>query len=335
MNKISVIIPCYNVAPYLSRCVDSILNQTYHNLEVILVDDGSTDETGILCDKLLLIDERIKVVHKLNGGLSDARNAGIDVATGDFLAFVDGDDYLELNAYELMVAEMQNPDVSLVSAGILGEDVNGNKSALISEQYQCLTKEEALINLLGSKRTIGQSSCNKLFRRELFENLRYKKGIINEDMEILPKILDVCQKVVLLNVPVYHYIKRRGSITELQFSLWKYQSVQIADDTLLFCKEKYPSLVPYAYYYRIDSLNKMYEEIVNSVNRKDFLWQEIVLRIKICGGYCRYITNKVVRKLYGQNLKNIMIRAFWGIEFTDKLVKFKSIVMREKKSDDR
>lgn len=335
MNKISVIVPCYNVAPYLQRCVDSILNQTYSNFELILVDDGSTDETGTLCDKLLQADERIKVVHKHNGGLSDARNAGIDVAAGDFLSFVDGDDYLELNAYELMVTEMQNPDISLVSAGIMGEDVNGNKSALISEQYQCLTKEEALTNLLGSKRTIGQSSCNKLFRRELFENLRYKKGIINEDMEILPKILDVCQKVVLLNVPVYHYIKRRGSITELQFSLWKYQSVQIVDDTLSFCKAKYPSLVPYAYYYRIDSLNKMYEEIVNSVNRKDFLWQELVLRIKICGGYCRYITNKVVRKLYGQDLKNIMIRAFWGIEFTDKLVKFKSFFMREKKLDDR
>ena len=335
MNTISVIIPCYNVAPYLQCCVNSILNQTYVNLEVILVDDGSTDETGTLCDELLQLDKRIKVVHKNNGGLSDARNAGIDVATGDFLSFVDGADYLELNAYELMVAEMQNAEVSLVSAGILGEDVNGNKSALISGQYLCLTKEEAFINLLGSKRTIGQSSCNKLFRKELFATLRYKKGIINEDMEILPKILDLCNKIVLLNIPIYHYIKRSGSITELEFSLWKYQSIHIADDTLAFCKQKYPDLVPYAYYYRLDSLNKMYEEIVNSINRKSFWWKEFVIRVKICYGYCLYIRNKTVRNMYGKDLKNLTIRAFLGIGLTDKLVRFKENIMGVGDTNDR
>ena len=119
MKKISIIVPCYNVAPYLRRCVDSILNQTYSNFELILVDDGSTDKTGVLCDELEQLDGRIKVVHKQNGGLSDARNAGIDIADGDFLAFVDGDDYLEINAYELMIAEMQDAEVTLVSAGMI------------------------------------------------------------------------------------------------------------------------------------------------------------------------------------------------------------------------
>ena len=179
MGKISVIVPCYNVSSYLQRCVDSIINQTYSNLEIILVDDGSTDETGELCERLADVDCRIRVLHKDNGGLSDARNAGIDVSTGDYLAFVDGDDYLELDAYETMVAEMQNSEVSLVSAGILGEDIDGNKSSLISETYQYLTREEAYIKLLGNKRTIGQSSCNKLFRSGLFSKLRYKKGIVN------------------------------------------------------------------------------------------------------------------------------------------------------------
>ena len=221
MKKISIIVPCYNVAPYLRRCVDSILNQTYSNFELILVDDGSTDKTGILCDELCQLDARIKVIHKKNGGLSDARNAGIDIATGDFLAFVDGDDYLEINAYELMVTEMQDADVSLVSAGMITEDINGNINKLMNETKVKLSREEALANLLGNNRTIGQSSCNKLFRKQLFEQLRYKKGIIYEDMQLLPQILDICEKVVLLNVPVYHYVKRSGSITENKFSRWK------------------------------------------------------------------------------------------------------------------
>lgn len=132
-------------------------------------------------------------------------------------------------------------------------------------------------------------------------------------MEILPKILDLCNKIVLLNIPIYHYIKRSGSITELEFSLWKYQSIHIADDTLAFCKQKYPDLVPYAYYYRLDSLNKMYEEIVNSINRKSFWWKEFVIRVKICYGYCLYIRNKTVRNMYGKDLKNLTIRAFWEL----------------------
>ena len=116
MNKISVIVPCYNVTDYLGRCVDSIVNQTYRELEIILVDDGSSDTTGELCDRLAMADSRIKVVHKENGGLSDARNAGIDVAQGDFYAFVDGDDYLEADTYEAMILEMKDSNVSLLSA---------------------------------------------------------------------------------------------------------------------------------------------------------------------------------------------------------------------------
>lgn len=328
MGKISVIVPCYNVSSYLQRCVDSIINQTYSNLEIILVDDGSTDETGELCERLADVDCRIRVLHKDNGGLSDARNAGIDVSTGDYLAFVDGDDYLELDAYEAMVAEMQNSEVSLVSAGILGEDIDGNKSSLISETYQYLTREEAYINLLGNKRTIGQSSCNKLFRSGLFSKLRYKKGIINEDMEILPKILDQCNIVVLLNRPVYHYIKRKGSITELEFSLWKYEAIQIADETVTFCRNRYPALVPHANYYRIDSLFKIYGEITRSTNRKKFFRQELILRFRICMGYLKCMNNKVIKSQYKERLKNIMIEAFFGIDFASKLVRIKQQIMR-------
>lgn len=324
MNKISIIVPCYNIAPYLQRCVDSILNQTYSNFELILVDDGSTDKTGELCDELEQLDERIKVVHKQNGGLSDARNAGIDIADGDFLAFVDGDDYLEINAYELMIAEMQDAEVSLVSAGMITEDINGNINKLMNETKAKLSREEAFANLLGNNRTIGQSSCNKLFRKQLFEQLRYKKGIIYEDMQLLPQILDICEKVVLLNVPVYHYVKRSGSITENKFSRWKYEGRKIADEAIDICKQKYPSLVSYAYYYKLDSVNKMYEELILSVNRKEYKKEELILRVKICLCYLKCMRYTIIRKQFGQRMKNVTITAFLGAELTHKLIDWKA-----------
>lgn len=323
MNTISVIVPCYNVAPYLERCINSIVNQTYHNLDIVLVDDGSTDDTGNVCDRLAQADNRIRVVHKENGGLSDARNVGIDVALGNFLSFVDGDDYLELDAYEAMILEMQNPDVSLVSAGIIAEDIDGKINAIMSKEKMVLSREEAYINLLGAVRTIGQSSCNKLFRKSLFENLRYKNGIINEDMEILPKIIDRCQQVVLLNKPIYHYIKRAGSITVSEFSNWKYEGVRIATDTRIFCQKKHPQLVPYAYYYEMDSFFKMFMEVVNSSNRREFCKQELALRAKVVKSYFKCIQWKFIREMYGSKIKNMAIMAFWGIEWTEKLVKFK------------
>ena len=169
MHKISTIIPCYNVECYLERCVASVVSQTYHELEIILVDDGSTDATGELCDRLSKNDARIKVIHKENGGLSDARNAGIDVAEGEFYSFVDGDDYLELDAYEMMVNEMKRRDISLVSAGMVVESINGHRHVNMSKECLTLSKEEAFLNLLGPVRTIGQSSCNKLFRKQLFQ----------------------------------------------------------------------------------------------------------------------------------------------------------------------
>lgn len=330
MDTISVIVPCYNVEAYLKRCVDSIIDQTYQNLDVILVDDGSTDGTGKLCDDIAQTDPRIRVVHKENGGLSDARNAGIEAAKGEFYSFVDGDDHLEENAYEVMLHEMDDPDVSLVSAGIVVEDIAGNVSLNMSQKRLILDREEALRNLLGPARTIAQSSCNKLFRRQLFHELRYKKGIINEDAELLPKLLDICNLVVLLDKPVYHYVRRRGSITESEFSLWKYQGIDIAYDTLAFCKKKYPQLVPYAHYYVMDALFKTYGELLSSNNRSVFRKQEGLLRVRMVREYFKCVLQKDIMEECGDRVKSIAITAFFGDELTKKLVHMKQRLMKEK-----
>lgn len=320
---ISVIVPSYNVAPYLQRCVDSLIGQTYSNLEIILVDDGSTDDTGKLCDKIAESDSRIKVIHKENGGLSDARNAGIDIATGEFYSFIDGDDFIEPDTYEVMMKEMENPRVSIVAGGFIVTDVQGNNRISMSPERQYLTKEEAFMDLLGGKNYITQSSCNKLFRSSLFEKIRYKKGILNEDMEILPRLLDVSNDVVLLNKAVYHYIKKPGSITTADYSMERYRAIEVERDIYLLCKNKYPKLQPYASFYELKSLYEMLCNLVGCANHKDFKLQELIIRFKIVSVVIRCKRWREISNIHKEEMKTYFLNALIGINNIDKLVKLK------------
>ena len=320
---ISVIVPSYNVAPYLERCVNSLAGQTYSDLEIILVDDGSADDTGKLCDKIADSDSRIKVIHKENGGLSDARNAGIDVATGEFYSFIDGDDFIEPNTYEVMMKEMNDPQVSIVAGGFIVTDVQGNTRISMSPERQYLTKEEAFMDLLGGENYITQSSCNKLFRSSLFENIRYKKGILNEDMEILPRLLDVSNDVVLLNKAVYHYIKKPGSITTADYSMERYRAIEVERDIYLLCKNKYPKLQPYASFYELKSLYEMLCNLVGCANHKDFKLQELIIRFKIVSVVIRCKRWREISNIHKEEMKTYFLNALIGISNIDKLVKLK------------
>lgn len=320
---ISVIVPSYNVAPYLQRCVDSLISQTYSNLEIILVDDGSTDDTGELCDKIAESDSRIKVIHKKNGGLSDARNAGIDIATGEFYSFIDGDDFIEPDTYEVMMKEMENPRVSIAAGGFIVTDVQGNNRISMSPERQYLTKEEAFMDLLGGKNYITQSSCNKLFRSSLFEKIRYKKGILNEDMEILPRLLDVSDDVVLLNKAVYHYIKKPGSITTADYSMERYRAIEVERDIYLLCKNKYPQLQPYASFYELKSMYEMLCNLVGCANHKDFKLQELIIRFKIVSVVIRCKRWREISNIHKEEMKTYFLNALIGINNIDKLVKLK------------
>lgn len=325
---ISVIVPAYNVKPYIERCVNSLVNQSYSNLEIILVDDGSTDGTGDMCDAIAKSDSRIKVIHKKNGGLSDARNAGIECATGEFYSFIDGDDFIELDTYERMLAEMEDENVSIVAGGFIVTDMQGNEYISVSPKRQYLTKEEAFMDLFAGENYIKQSSCNKLFRSELFRNIRYRKGILNEDMEILPKLLDACNHVVLIDKAIYHYIKKAESITTAKYSLERYKAIEIERDIYLMCKDKYPDLEPYASYYELKALHGMLCNLHNCSNRKDFKLQEWnIRRLMICV-YARCNKWKTIRELYGREMKIFLINAMIGIPNVERLVRIKQKLMR-------
>lgn len=210
---ISIIIPVYNVEGYLKKCLDSVLAQTYRNIEVILIEDGSPDNCGMLCDEYANMDNRVKVIHKKNGGLSSARNSGLDICTGDYIGFVDSDDYINSNMYEELVAAIEMQSVDIACAGIIRESDNNTVSYVTrcpknKKQYN---DKDALREIL-LEREIDISVWSKLYKKEVFANVRFPEGETNEDAAIL---LDIIPNKKLFHIakPMYHYIDRAGSIT--------------------------------------------------------------------------------------------------------------------------
>ena len=213
---ISIIIPIYNVEPYLRQCLDCIINQTYTNLEIILVDDGSPDNCPQICDEYAAKDNRIKVIHKKNGGLSDARNAGLDICKGDYITFVDSDDLLDINAIKSMLDA--NNDSSIILANInvfIGDDKSYKKKFTVCNNinYTEQSSDELLLNLCKEGPVYLRSVCGKLIRKVLFHNIRFPKGKLYEDMFINYQLYyNSCKNTFIPNALYYYRGKRPGSI---------------------------------------------------------------------------------------------------------------------------
>ncbi len=207
---ISVIVPIYNVEQYVEKCVESIMNQTYKDLEIILIDDGSTDGSGNICDEYAIKDSRIRVVHKENGGLSDARNAGIELAKGEFLSFVDGDDYIHPQMLEILYRNLmeQGCDISMCKFCHITEDEIID-TVLISDLVR---KEECSLKALVTNSSEIASACNKLYKRTLFDDIRYPKGKLHEDEYVIHELLGKSEGIVISDAQLYFYVKREGSI---------------------------------------------------------------------------------------------------------------------------
>lgn len=209
--KFSIIVPVYKVEQYLERCVQSLLHQTYHDIEIILVDDGSPDRCPQMCDDYARIDARVKVVHKVNRGLSDARNVGIRVASGDYLIFVDSDDYIELNACEQLALFTDTEyDVIIADAFVEG----GSLNLTHIETKDAMTGEEYLKRAYQSECAPMAAWLNVIRRTFLMKNeLFFKEGILHEDEEFTPRLLLKAHHVICSNVHFYHYVIRDDSIT--------------------------------------------------------------------------------------------------------------------------
>ncbi|CAI3342480.1 glycosyltransferase [Enterococcus cecorum] len=212
--KISIIVPVYNVEKYIKRCVDSLINQSYDNLEIILIDDGSLDNSSKICDEYSLIDKRIKVIHKENGGLSDARNAGLFSSSGDYILYVDSDDYIEKDACLRFVNNIEE-SIDIIAGAY--REVNESKINLMKhtnlKEGKIYSAKNFVINSICKNEWYAPAWLN-LYRREFLvnNNLYFKKGILFEDMEILPKIFLSNPKVKYLDYPFYNYMIRSNSI---------------------------------------------------------------------------------------------------------------------------
>lgn len=210
-KKISVIVPIYNTEQYLERCVDSILAQTYTNLEIILVDDGSKDSSPEICDRYGQTDNRVKVVHKQNGGLSSARNAGLDVATGDYVGFVDSDDYISKEMYAVLANALNESDCEISNAMYVRVDEFGNTrpSKVPHDADKEILSEQFVRELM--LHTGDVSVCTKLFKTELFDGLRFPEGKLNEDLLFMLKVFETVQRVAFVAHKGYFYFTRSGS----------------------------------------------------------------------------------------------------------------------------
>ena len=259
-EKISIIVPVYNVEAYLERCVESILKQTYTNLEILLVNDGSTDKSGELCDKLALRDHRIRVIHKENGGLSDARNRGIDEASSNLIGFIDSDDYIDEDMYETLYRQMvaSKADLSMCGHYDVYHQIPEKQVAKIKTWE--LMPEEAIKMVMEAK-ILSVTAVNKLYKKALFEQLRFRIGKIAEDAFIMVDLIHQCSKIVATNEKKYYYVHRENSITTQKFSLKFLNVIEAYEQNAKMISENYPDLydvaimrLNWAYFYVLDRL---------------------------------------------------------------------------------
>lgn len=237
-KMISVVVPVYNVSAYLKQCIDSLVAQTYKNIEIILINDGSTDNSGEICDEYASNFSNISVFHKENGGLSDARNKGIEIARGDFISFIDSDDYVSKYFYEYLMHAATEYKSDIIICGIKDIDEFQNEffyeNDLAKERIVLYNKPTALNGLYGEYNRDFTVAWNKLYRSTLFKEIRYPKGFIHEDMFVAAQLLSMADKVSYIPTQLYYYRQRGNSIMGTNYKKERLHSVLALEQRLEF-----------------------------------------------------------------------------------------------------
>lgn len=261
--RISVIVPIYNVEGYLKECLDSIVNQSYTNLEIILVEDGSPDNCGQICDEYASRDSRIRVIHKNNGGLSDAKNAGLDAATGGLIIFVDGDDFISLGMLKIMITNLLETKSDIVICDYFTVESNQNNPTEHNlGEKKIFSREEAMALVLSDK--IISSSWNKLCKSYLYEKVRFPIGVTFEDIHETYKLFVDCKKVSYVEECLYYYRTNSQGISMSSNPRNLYNIFLGFKDRLEFAKTSYPDSVDICVKLAIDTAMNIYNR--NSFN---------------------------------------------------------------------
>lgn len=307
-DLISVIIPIYNIENYIDKCVDSVINQSYSNLDIILVDDGSTDKSSLICEKWKVCDNRIRVIHKKNGGLADARNAGLEVAKGNFISFVDGDDYIEKDMYFDMIRYLKEQICDIAICNI--EKTEPSRKFITkpysygNSDFKIISNVEAVKDVLTDK--IDVSSCNKVYRRSVIKNIKFPYGKTNEDFPFLCRAFHNSKKIIVINKVYYNYIQRENSITTTAFSRKQFDKYYNCLDVCNYVENHMPEIMYEARHYLwyqifcllkkvcldeieekyIDIIQKMRatikKDVLNIISSKQLTFKEKTMYLMIC-----------------------------------------------------
>lgn len=241
-NKISVIVPIYKVEKYLPKCVDSLINQTYKDLQIILVDDGSPDNCPKICDEYAKKDARITVIHKANGGLSDARNAGLPCATGEYISFIDSDDYVTPNFFEILFNTMQKEKSDICECLVqkVYEDTTLSQNAETGN-ISTYNSTKAL-SLLIEDKVFHQHVWNKLYKTAVIKNILFEKGKTNEDEFWTYQVFGKAKKISLIEKPMYCYLQRSGSIMAEGYNLKRLDALEAKFQRQQYIEKNYPQI---------------------------------------------------------------------------------------------
>lgn len=254
---ISVVVPVYNVSAYLDRCVESLVSQTYQNLQILLVDDGSTDDSGKKCDEWATKDTRIEVVHKENGGLSDTRNCGIDNATGEYITFVDSDDYISekmiVCLYELLKENAAELSICEPEHIFKKSQCNFSKAT-----KQLVFSKEQAITEMWYQSSFLPMACGKLYKKDLFDDVRFTVGRRFEDIDIMHELFWRCERIAYSDARLYGYVHRENSITTGAFSEKDLDILKVADRILAFSADKSESIQKAAKSYAVVAALRIY-----------------------------------------------------------------------------
>lgn len=235
---VTIIVPVYNVEQYLNKCIESIVNQSHIDIEIILVNDGSTDNSGFICEDWKKKDGRITVIHKKNGGLSSARNAGLDSSNGDYICFIDSDDWIEPDFVEILLKSLDINNADISQCGFIEEVMGKDSIAYRSEKYLVVTGKEAIKNLYNKNTYLNSVVMwNKLYKKKIFNKLRFDEGIVHEDEALIHEILYNADRVVINESKLHHYLIRPNSIMNSKFNLKRLDSIYAYEKRISFFKQ--------------------------------------------------------------------------------------------------
>lgn len=302
---ISVIVPIFKVEKYLKKCIDSILNQTYKNMEIILVDDGSPDNCPYICDNYAKKDSRIKVIHKINGGISDTRNEGLKRATGKWVTFIDSDDYIDKNMIDTLykLAIENEADISIIDFIKIDETSNIIQNKDCKNKTRIFNSKTAIIELFNDN-SFGNYMWNKLYKKELFEDIKFPIGKTMEDLAVMYQLFYKSKNIVYNNKQMYFYVQRKNSILHRREKSLINNRFELSLEKYNFLKSKYPDM--------IENYKAMLEvcletfQYLNTQEKKSLcinIYKEIPYKMKIFNmisikSKIRYILFILNKKLY-------------------------------------